>query len=114
MYSVRQCVPLRVSESGVFSRKSGSETENSGTKIPVHFRSGNGFRKSDSFGNYRNYRNYRNLKVVKNGPKSGQKWPKNGPKTKKLIILAPEGPRMVLRPFLTCMFLAWFDWSGLI
>ena len=21
---------------------------------------------------------------------------------------------MVLRPFLTCMFLAWFDWSGLI
>ena len=103
---VRQCVPLRVSESGVFSRKYRSETENFETKFPVHFRSGIGFRKSDCFGNYRNYRNCYRKFGQKKWSKMAPKWSKNGPKHKMLIISAPERPRMVLRPFLTCMFLA--------
>ncbi len=39
--SVRQCVPVTFSKSGVFSGKWDPEPGNSGTEFPVDFRSGN-------------------------------------------------------------------------
>jgi hypothetical protein len=38
--TVRQCVPVTFSKSGVFSRKSDPKPENNTPEFPVHFRSG--------------------------------------------------------------------------